>query len=269
MPMDTGVAHAPFPETTRVVYQRNPLIEVICQLRFPTILEIGSRDPAEFQEEVRHAYPLYRRDDTGGLPKEVADLLARLPIAKPIEGVTHNFLTEDSTRFISLTREFVAVSEKHYQRWEGFREEIEHAKSALEKCHNPAFYTRVGLRYQDLIDKSELGLGDERWDSLINRDLIGALGAKDIQDHVQQIECVALIELDDYVKGDFVRMRHGLVRPNGREAYLIDADFFTEERSDREHVFGVLDRFNRLAGNLFRWAITPKLDKVLGPSAID
>ena len=32
----------------RYQYAKSPLVEVICQLRFPTILSIGSQGPAAF-----------------------------------------------------------------------------------------------------------------------------------------------------------------------------------------------------------------------------
>ena len=34
-------------------YARSPLVEVICQLRFPAILSIGANDPVDFQEAIR------------------------------------------------------------------------------------------------------------------------------------------------------------------------------------------------------------------------
>lgn len=43
----------------RVKYNRCPLVEVIFQLRFPTILSINSKQPADFQEKIRKEYPFY------------------------------------------------------------------------------------------------------------------------------------------------------------------------------------------------------------------
>ena len=48
-----------FAEYQRFRYARPQLMEVICQLRFPTILAIGAQEPAAFQEAIRH-----RRWDT-------------------------------------------------------------------------------------------------------------------------------------------------------------------------------------------------------------
>ena len=43
----------------RYQYARAPLVEVICQLRFPTILSIGAKEPAEFQEAIRKDFRPY------------------------------------------------------------------------------------------------------------------------------------------------------------------------------------------------------------------
>jgi len=47
----------PFPDAPRVIYQENPLVEVICQLRFPTILEISASEPALFREQYANSFP--------------------------------------------------------------------------------------------------------------------------------------------------------------------------------------------------------------------
>lgn len=261
----------PFPESKRVIYRNNPLTEVICQLRFPTILEISSEDPADFQKRVRAKYPLYSRDDPGILlPKEISGLLAGLPIPRRAEDLTHKFLTEDSKKFISLNREFLAVTDKEYRRWEQFRQDIQLAQEALEGVYHPAFYSRIGLRYKDMIDKNRLGLKDDAWDSLVNPSFIGMLGASQLRDKVQEIRSEVLIRLDD-IPGSFVRIRHGLTgsSEDRTEAYLIDVDFFTEDRRAIGNVSHVLATFNRMAGNLFRWAITPRLQSALEPTDVD
>ncbi|MDP2673715.1 MAG: TIGR04255 family protein [Dehalococcoidia bacterium] len=259
-----------FPESQRVVYRQNPLVEVICQLRFPTILEIKAADPARFQERVRlSGYPLYERTE-GGVPKDVEEILARLPVGMRPEGVTHKFLAEDESRFISLAPGFVALTEKRYTRWEHFREQLELAARALEEEHHPSFYSRIGLRYQDIIDKTKLGLGDEPWSSLVKPSIVGILGAEELSTVVQQVQTMASIRLDADVPSGFATLRHGLIRrSDGSEAYGIDIDLYTEERSASDHAFDILDGFNRVAGNFFRWAITPQLERALEPEPID
>ena len=49
-----------FSQEPRQIYQRNPLAEVICQLRFPEILSIGANLPVDFQEAIRDEFPQYQ-----------------------------------------------------------------------------------------------------------------------------------------------------------------------------------------------------------------
>ena len=48
-----------YSQDNRSIYGKNQLGEVICQLRFPEILIIGSEPPVAFQEAIRDEYPVY------------------------------------------------------------------------------------------------------------------------------------------------------------------------------------------------------------------
>ena len=57
MQHDGGIYVMISSDNRRYAYGKSQLIEVICQLRFPTILSIDTREPADFQETVRAAFP--------------------------------------------------------------------------------------------------------------------------------------------------------------------------------------------------------------------
>jgi uncharacterized protein (TIGR04255 family) len=124
----------PFPETPRVVYERNPLAQVICQLRFPTILRIASELPAEFQQEIRDTYPVFQQEEAlPGLPPEVSQVLENLPVRIGGPEGAYLFATADGQRTVALTRDFIAVTERDYSRWENLRAEIDRIKAAFER----------------------------------------------------------------------------------------------------------------------------------------
>jgi hypothetical protein len=50
---------------------------------------------------------------------------------------------------------------------------------------------------------------------------------------------------------------------------MIDADFFTEERLERENARARLNEFNREAGRLFRWSISDRLHDAMGPKLVE
>ena len=261
----------PIPDSQREVYGRNPLSEVLVQLRFPTILRVSSETPAHFQDKIRNEYPLYTlatgEPSIPGLPKEISDMLRALP-AMPNQAPHHTFMNEGESRFISLSQDFLAATEKEYTNWDLFRNEIELAEDAFRDIYAPQFYSRIGLRYVDFIDKEELGLGDFPWSELLNEEFIGELGASDFADEVDGIVTESTIRIPEIQEG-IVRIQHGLASPENSErvGYLIDSDFSVTRRCNPDDAFEALDIFNNLGGRLFRWAIKPRLRNALEPTS--
>lgn len=263
-----------FPVSPRVVYSKNPLVQVVCQLRFPTIFSI-SKDPTDFQERVRSIYPLYQ---TGIalpaaiapiIPPQVATMLSQLsgPGGLGSEGgppMVHRFFTADHLVGIDLAKDFLRITTKQYRRWEAFRESIVLAIEALEAVYHPPFYLQVELRYQDIIDRDKLGLSSTPWSELINRSLIGLLADTSIA-AVTSTRNQTLLNLGD---GELLNLVYGLA-PTGSQGYAIDANFYaTGQQRTREQALASLDGFNREAGHFFRWAITSKLHNAMQPDSI-
>ena len=262
----------PFPESQRVVYKKNPLSQVIAQLQFPPVLSIAAAEPAVFQERIRASYPLYLQESAVVPPAEVANLLNRLNLTPPLSAMRHVFSTEDERRAASLARDFLALEDKKYWHWEEFRREMALLQQALEDTYHPAFYSRVGLRYVDIINRRALGLPQAEWASLINPTLLGLLGDPQLRQEVGESVSVTTLAVPE-IHGGTIRLRHGLRAIDANDAsrelaYTIDVDLFTQERTSANDVAGTLDVFNRVAGNLFRWAITSELSQALEPKPL-
>lgn len=264
----------PFPESTRVVFAKNPLTQVVAQIQFPPILAIRATDPAEFQGRIRDRYPLYQNTPTAEFPSALVGVLQQLNV--PFQATRHIFSSADGQRSIVLAPEFVAVEDKRYTRWEKFSSDIELALDALQEIYKPAFYGRTGLRYVNRIDRERLDLQSEPWTSLINDRLIGILGDPAVQDELAEVMAVAVVHLVG-VPGGSVRLVYGLQpQPTTGDAtiavkhvYNIDADFSTEQRSLRADVTANLRRFHDFTGKLFRWATTERLRSALEPTALE
>jgi uncharacterized protein (TIGR04255 family) len=89
---------APFPDSDRVIYDRNPLIEVICQLRFPPILRVDSEVPARFQEQIRDDFPLLTEEDFTVLPDLSPELsqIVRASLQQQAPRKNWKFTSEDN-----------------------------------------------------------------------------------------------------------------------------------------------------------------------------
>jgi uncharacterized protein (TIGR04255 family) len=260
-----------FPDSPRVVYERNPLAEVICQLRFPAILRIETEPPAAFQERIRGMFPLFKEsavlDLVGGLPPELSRFFSA-PLPLPSRPVAYEFTSVDGFWTAHLGRESLGLTCRRYERWEGFRDRLDAPLRALLETYGPAFFSRIGLRYRDVIRRSVLGLQDVPWGELLNRNLAGPLGLPDLAPQVTQVSQAVVFNIPDD-RGQ-VRMLHGLGTDatSGEPCYMIDCDLYDETNTETANAFGKLNSFNRLAGRLFRWCITERLHRAMGPSPI-
>jgi uncharacterized protein (TIGR04255 family) len=263
----------PFPASDRVLFERNPLAEVICQLQFPAILQIASELPSAFQERIRGAYPGFQQAlaiSGLNLPGAMAQAVANMPMGGMQPTPTYSFTTQSESRTVTLTRDALTISERSYVRWEELRAEVETVRAALEEVYAPPYYTRLGLRYQNILKPDELELGDAEWADLLNPAIAGLLGTSEpIRRNVRAIAGAAEVELAE-LPGAVVRVQYGLGQTAAgvRPPFAIDADFFTTERSDRDRVVPTLDAFHTHADHLFLWAITDRLRDALRPTPL-
>ena len=89
-----------FSDRPRTHYPNAPVHEVICQLRFPTILTINNVEPADFQESIRDTFPQYaRRQDVPRIPPLPQGAAA----APPTPVTNYHFISADNHWKLNLT----------------------------------------------------------------------------------------------------------------------------------------------------------------------
>ncbi|HSB11890.1 MAG TPA: TIGR04255 family protein [Blastocatellia bacterium] len=259
-----------FPESSRVIYRKNPLVEVICQLRFPAILRIDTEVPAQYQEKLRETYPIFGDSQTSEVKLNLAPDLANLvgssgPISLRGGKASYEFISGDQSWKVSMDRESLALSTVKYERWEVFKEKLIHALESFVQLYSPLFYSRIGLRYRDVIQRSNLGLSEAPWSALLKPHIAGELSSEIAHDIVHSANQVT-IRLDG--RGQ-VLINHGLAFNQEKEVcYLIDSDFSTDQRTELNDAIKILDFFNEQSARLFRWCITERLNEAMEPLPI-
>jgi uncharacterized protein (TIGR04255 family) len=261
----------PFPETNRVIYQNNPLEKVICQYRYAPILKIDSDIPSQFQERVRDLFPLYneRQDSMPELginkPNISPDILSLINKSSIIKN--YEFLSSDQSCTINLTRTYISFSTLKYKRWEAFRGLFEKTLGAFIEVYNPPFFTRIGLRYIDIIDKSKLGIKDVDWAQLIKPEFLGLLSSQ-FSKNIENFESVYEINLSDGLSKARIRTAFVLHKENKEKCYMIDSDFYKAKRVGIEEAGLTLDFLHQRATRLIRWVITEDLHNAMKPEEI-
>lgn len=263
-----------FPETERVIYRKNPLKLVICQLRFPVDLRIEMSAPAEFQQRIRDEFPHADEEthasellDTAGLPEQLSQEL----IESLSTRIDRRFLFRSRNKewTVVLTKEFVALETNAYIRWEEFCKKLKLILVATLEIYKPKFFTRLGLRYQNVVDRNALGLNDFDWCKLLEEFVLGPLILDEGPAFTQEHYGTFLAKLDN--PEDIVRVHYGLVSETGSDArnkmFMLDHDFFTSGDIDTEvsDVVRKLNKFNSENRRLFRRCIRKSLHDAMVP----
>lgn len=254
---------SPFPTFPRVIYQKNPLEFVVCEFRFPAILNIELEVPAKFQEAVRSEYPIFQESVAANFaPPELLKLLSNAN-ALP-SGKTYEFQSINGEWKIVLTRQSFSLTCTKYKRWDEFQRRLELPFAALTSAYSPELFVRIGLRYRDLISRERLGLTDVGWGELLQPgfvDIFHTPFAPMLLRSWQQVT-LRLPRPDTQVT-----VQHGLLQasPQGEICYVFDSDFSTESRTEPSNAIDLLRFFNRHSWSVFRSWISDRLHTAMEP----
>lgn len=239
-----------FPEVEEVRLANPPIVEVVCQVRFPPILRISKEEPAEFQELIRGRFPQLdiRQEMKLTLPA------AGNPNAPTADFQPRNyrFVTDDGQTTVSLTSSFYALSSKGYTHWHDFVEDLQLVHKSFVQTYEPAHATRVGLRYINHLDQSNTGLAERA-------ELLGLLRPEISQTLTgpvweDAIELATRMTFNDAKVA--LNARYAYEEPDGQAMFVLDFDCFEEDRLPMDEVIGRCDTFHAIIYRAFRWYVT-------------
>ena len=255
-----------FAEYERCHYANPPLIETICQLRFPTILSIGTQEPAGFQEAIRRDFPRYSVRQETPPPKAAQGPNAGTAQGKPI--ANYSFISADGRWKLNLTQGFIALSTLSYQGWEEFAARLDKALACFIQIYQPAFFERIGLRYVNAFSRRRLGRENLLWDDLIQSHCLGILGEPDV-DETAVNKCV--LDVESALEGGCrMKLHTGLGLLGGGKVdkevkFILDGDFSAAGDLAADSAPARLEELHRYAVRLFRGAITKEAHEAMEP----
>ncbi len=249
----------------RFLYAKSPLIEVICQLRFPTILSIGTEEPVQFQELIRGKYPRYMAQNEPMPPKVINGAVKQ---QTPV--INYNFISEDGKWKVNLTNSFIALSTHGYSQWEDFAQRLDFILAGFIDTYQPSFFERIGLRYINAFSRRTLGLEGYLWADLISSAHLGVLGELDINE-AQVSKCSLDVEMP--LEGGCRLKMHsgpGLMKTGktvqtGEVRFILDADFSSNGKQQADQIPDRLEELHGWANKVFEGAMTDTLRDAMEP----
>lgn len=249
-----------FSDRPRTIYRSAPVHEVICQLRFPTILSINNVEPADFQEEIRDALPQYarRQDPVPG------------PNGQNQTVTNYHFLSEDGRWKLNLTKDFIALSTLHYPGWEDFARHLDRPLAAFIKLYRPAYFQRVGLRYVNILSRERLGIPDVPWRELLVPAYLGGLQDPDVREEdFIGWNCESLLRLDSScrakIRGGLGRLQAGGKPQDPETKFILDQDLSMGDKVSCTLAAGSLETLHAHAVRVFEGAVTDRLRQAMEP----
>lgn len=216
---------------------------VVCELRFPLLLELGAdKAPAVFVNALRKRYP----------QMEQVNEFSVGPNGPTSSNAAHVFRSLRGGWTVTLKPASVAIEAKSYPGYEKFRERILEMIEAAAPVIDSSFWTRVGLRYINLIPMDTGHQGSD----YVNPALVAPLDSGVFR---------AVGECSGKIRGGTedhgYTLQHGIKREGSSKgtvelSYLIDVDLWRSE-VELTDTMQVIDELHRLSFAVFDWSIGP------------
>ena len=266
-----------FSASERVLYGKRQLIEVICQLRFPTILSISAKEPAEFQEAIRAEFPRYARN-LEKLPPKVIGQPGAMKLEEQPTVVNYQFLTAAGDWKVNLTNTFLALATPVYTTWEDFARKLDEVLAQFVAIYHPAYFERIGLRYIDRL--LSIAAHAEAYSNhpialSVRAAYSGPIDQQRIDDVQEQSVQRVTQDVEMALAGGCRLKLHcgpGMVKRGNVEdkevRFILDNDVFMNGKIELKHSAGALNTVHTHADRIFRGAITDQLHNAMEPQPL-
>lgn len=246
----------PFPDDVQLT--NSPLVRVIAQVRFPTILSVERNDfIADFQEAIREKFPILRPDKSIRLHFTTEDA------SRQTETTLWRFVSSDGKWGTTLSSEFLSFETNAYTNRPDFTVRFAEVLNALVAHVRPDTLDRLGVRFCNHLSGENLR---EVLGGMVRPEFAGSLVHSTIPELLQSAT-VQVFNLPDELGQ--LALRSGLTPPKGNPdpsiypksdhySWNLDLDAYATALGDFD-VPKAVHRTEALAREiyrLFRWVMT-------------
>lgn len=249
-----------FPERPEVRLQRPPLVEVLCQVRYPPILRISKEEPIDFQERIRHRFPELEIEQP--LKLNIPGLVGSGLVSAEAQPRLYRFKAPDDQTAAALAVDFYALSTNRYRHWKMFAEDLSLVHDAVMSVYRPAYGTRIGLRYVNRLDPTTTDLvSAEQIFDLVRPELTALLRGSAWS---EPSDFLSQLVLSDKAAKLTLRTAYG--QEEGQPFLLLDFDYFEEGRVELTDLIQRCTRYHDAIYRAFRWSFVDESLEVFGPT---
>ena len=268
-----------FNDRERCLYRKRQLLEVICQLRFPAILSISAREPAEFQEGIRGDFPQYKRLLEQPQPRVVGGP-GNFRVEEGEKITNYQFLSADGKWKASLTNTSVSLATPAYTTWEDFAAKLDLILSQFIPVYRPAYFERVGLRFINAFSRKALDLEGVPFRELFQPAYLGPMAEEDVREEgfsmaSQDYELALAGGCRVKIHAGTGMLQRKLVEKNqvkliqdNELRFFLDNDVFMPDKLPVAQCAPALQTVHIQADRLFAGAITDRLHEAMEPELI-
>ena len=222
------------PSCARQHFPRNFIKTAVCEFRFPTLHDIdGPKPPLAFAKALRKEYPTH-------------SVMAGVNVSPTNvdRSTTHVFKSKRGLWSVNLRASTLSLETSRYDSFEEFEKRIAELADACQSFIDSDFFTRVGIRYVNMLpyDRSKIS----EW---VNPSLVGNLASGifgDATEHSQQVRGTT-------DEGGFL-LQHGIGTEGDKVGYGVDLDFYAED-VDVTETMAVVRKLHTRQYDLFMWVL--------------
>jgi uncharacterized protein (TIGR04255 family) len=257
------------PELPEVIFEHPPLVLVICQVRYNTILNVTNASfVAPFQSAIQDRYPVVTTNPVQEVGIQLGTAIGESNIIQGAPSLQWQFSDQDDNWKVVLTPDFLAIETRRYDHFDNFLESLRIALNALIQNIKPTGAIRIGLRYINEIRQDNMD-----WPKVIRRELLGPVAVPELINNTTQLSAIQQIQLK-YPNEQGTNINHGLL-PSGtivlprkgeqaldQAFYLLDFDAFREFPPPKtllmnsDLICHQVRNFHRIISQLFYWSVT-------------
>lgn len=244
------------PQHAHETYERNPLVAVICQLRFDPILKIGTGVP-DFQDRIRQRFQLYEQ-------REAKHVEVELPTGVRVrKTVEHRFARRGEPTVVVLGDQGVALEYRDHQHREVLFRDAAMVFDALASTYQAVLPTRLGLRYVNTIHLETVARNLGRtveWSDLLSDGFLA------IPEDLATLEGTRFAsEITSAMPVGAMTLRYGLLHdPTMGPVFRLDIDRYREGSFDVKDVENTVKSFAHDIFKVFRAAAKDSLVEWMG-----